>query len=84
MTADALMMGTLRGARALCMEKDIGSIEVGKKADLMIFDALSPAMACAAQHDPVMAIVPPSTIRDINTVLVDGEVRKKKQQALSC
>ena len=76
-TADAFKMGTIQGARALCMEKEIGSIEVGKKADLVIFDALSPAMACVAQHDPVMAIVLHSTIRDIDTVLVDGEVRKQ-------
>lgn len=34
-------------------------------------------MMCVAQRDPVMAIVLHSTIRDINTVLVDGEVRKE-------
>lgn len=76
-TANAFKMGTIQGARALGMEKDIGSIQVGKKADLVVFDALSPAMACVAQHDPVMAIVLHSTIRDIETVLVDGEVRKQ-------
>ncbi|KAL2820419.1 Metallo-dependent hydrolase [Aspergillus granulosus] len=76
-TADAFNMGTIQGARALCMEQDIGSIKVGKKADLVVFDALSPAMACVAQQEPVMAIVLHSTIRDIDMVLVDGEVRKK-------
>ncbi|CAG7915965.1 unnamed protein product [Penicillium olsonii] len=62
------------------MEHDIGSIAVGKKADLVIFDALSPAMIGAAQRDPVMAIVLHSTIRDVNTVLVNGEVRKENGQ----
>ncbi|CZR64667.1 related to cytosine deaminase and related metal-dependent hydrolases [Phialocephala subalpina] len=81
-TADVFKMGTIQGARALCMEQDIGSIEVGKKADLVVFDALSPAMACVAQRDPVMAIVLHSTIRDIDTVLVDGELRKQNGKLL--
>lgn len=59
------------------MEADIGSIEVGKKADIVLFDALSPSMYCAAQQDPVMAIVLHSSIRDVDTVIVDGVVRKR-------
>lgn len=82
-TSDAFNMGTIQGARALCMEHDIGSIREGKKADLVIFDALSPAMLCVAQRDPVMAIVLHSTIRDIDTVLVDGEVRKENGKVCS-
>ncbi|KAJ5394684.1 hypothetical protein N7509_006471 [Penicillium cosmopolitanum] len=76
-TSHAFNLGTINGARALAMEHDIGSIEVGKKADLVIFDALSPAMIGVAQRDPVMAIVLHSTIRDVKTVIVDGEVRKE-------
>ncbi|KAJ5613425.1 hypothetical protein N7510_006619 [Penicillium lagena] len=76
-TSHAFNLGTINGARALGMERDIGSIKVGKKADLVIFDALSPAMIGVAQRDPVMAIVLHSTIRDVKTVLVDGEVRKE-------
>lgn len=76
-TADVFNMGTIQGARALCMEEEIGSIKVGKKADLVVFDTLSPAMSCVAQRDPVMAIVLHSNIRDVDTVLVDGEVRKQ-------
>ncbi|GLI76145.1 hypothetical protein PoHVEF18_004416 [Penicillium ochrochloron] len=82
-TAAAFNMGTIQGARALCMEHEIGSIEVGKKADLVIWDALSPAMMCVAQRDPVMAIVLHSTIRDVHTVLVDGEVRKENGKLCS-
>lgn len=76
-TADVFNMATIQGARALCMEEDIGSIKVGKKADLVVFDTLSPAMSCVAQRDPVMAIVLHSNIRDVHTVLVDGEVKKQ-------
>lgn len=76
-TLDAYNMGTVQGARALDMQDDIGSIAVGKKADLVVFDTLSPAMIGAAQKDPVMAIVMHSSIGDIDTVVVDGVVRKR-------
>ncbi|KAF5007434.1 hypothetical protein FDECE_6240 [Fusarium decemcellulare] len=69
-------MGTIQGARALGMEKDIGSIAVEKKADLAIINAMTPAMYGAAQQDPVGAIVFHSNIGDVDTVIVDGRVRK--------
>ncbi|KAM0558094.1 hypothetical protein ACHAPJ_005261 [Fusarium lateritium] len=73
---DVFNMGTIQGARALGMEKDIGSIAVGKKADLAIINAMSPSMFGAAQLDPVGAIVFHSSIGDIDTVVIDGRVRK--------
>lgn len=81
-TEEAFNLGTIQGARALNMESDIGSIAVGKKADLVVFDMLSPAMLGAAQVDPVMAIVMHSNIGDIEAVLVDGEYRKKGRKLL--
>lgn len=73
---DAFRLGTIQGARAIHMEDQLGSIEVGKLADLVIFDGRSPGMICAAEQDPVAAIVLHSSIRDIDTVIVDGRVRK--------
>lgn len=81
-SAQAFNMGTIAGARAVGMESQIGSIEVGKLADIVIFDGTSPTMVCAAQHDPVTAIVRHSTIRDVNAVIVDGIVRKKNGKLL--
>lgn len=60
------------------MEDQIGSLAVGKKADIAIFDGLSPGMVCASEHDPVSAIVLHSAVGDVEMVLVDGIVRKKK------
>ncbi|KAK5989447.1 5'-deoxyadenosine deaminase-like protein [Cladobotryum mycophilum] len=80
--AEAFNMGTIQGARALCMEKEIGSIQVGKKADLVVFDAMSPAMIGAAQRDPVMAIVLHSSIGDVDAVIVDGQFRKRNGKLL--
>lgn len=81
-TVEVFNMGTIQGARALNMEADIGSLKVGKKADIVLFNALSPSMYCAAQHDPVAAIVLHSSIRDVDTVIVDGIIRKRAGKLL--
>ncbi|KAF9267252.1 Metallo-dependent hydrolase [Marasmius fiardii PR-910] len=73
---NAFNLGTIHGARAVGMGKSIGSIEVGKFADLVVFDGDSPSMVCAAQNDPVAAIVLFSTPADVSVVIVDGQVRK--------
>jgi cytosine/adenosine deaminase-related metal-dependent hydrolase len=73
---DVYALGTIHGARAVGMEKDIGSLEVGKKADIIVFDAVSPSMICGAQRDPVTAIVMHSTPGDIVMTFVDGILRK--------
>ena len=73
----AFNMGTIEGARALQMESSVGSIAVGKLADIVVFDATSPSMICAAQHDPVTAIVRHATIRDVDTVIINGVIRKR-------
>jgi cytosine/adenosine deaminase-related metal-dependent hydrolase len=74
--AEVYGLATLKGARAIKREKELGSIAVGKLADLVIYDALSPAMVCAVEYDPVAAIVLHSSVRDVDTVIVDGIVRK--------
>ena len=63
---DAIWMATREGARALGLEKDIGSIEVGKKADLILIDAHGP--------DPYSTIVYASRGTNVRTTIVDGEV----------
>jgi len=74
---EAYALGTIQGARAVGMEDQIGSLAVGKLADVIVFDALSPAMICGAQYDPVTAIVMHSTPGDIVMTIVDGKVRKR-------
>jgi len=73
---EAFNLGTIAGARAIGEEATIGSLAEGKLADIVIFDALSPAMVCAAQQDPVAAVVLHSSPADINMVIVDGVIKK--------
>jgi 5-methylthioadenosine/S-adenosylhomocysteine deaminase len=67
----ALRMGTIFGAEALFLEKEIGTLEVGKKADFITFDLSGPHMY--PQHDIVSHIVYSASRADIQDVYVDGK-----------
>lgn len=73
----AFNLATINAARAVQMENEIGSIAIGKLADLVIFDANTPAMICAAEFDPLVAIVRHAGLREINTVVVGGQIKKQ-------
>lgn len=77
---DVFLLGTIGGACAVNMDADIGSLEEGKLADIVIFDGTSPAMVCATDQDPIAAIVFHSSARDIEMVIVDGQIRKINSQ----
>ena len=63
---DAVQMATREGARALGLDAEIGSIEVGKRADLIIVDGHGP--------DPYSTIVYACRGTNVRAVIVDGEV----------
>jgi 5-methylthioadenosine/S-adenosylhomocysteine deaminase len=67
-----LRMATIDGARALGMGKEIGSIEVGKRADLVLVNLDS--LHTTPHPDPVSTIVYAAEVSDVETVLIDGEV----------
>lgn len=67
-------MATLGGARALGLESEIGSLEVGKRADLVVLDVGAPHMAPAADIDPYTLLVYSTRASDVRTVLVNGKV----------
>jgi len=69
---DVVWMATREGARALGLDGEIGSIETGKKADLVLLDRDRPHLCPSA--DPWSAIVYSARGTDVRTVLVDGEV----------
>lgn len=71
--SEVLRMATIGGARLAGLDDQIGSIEVGKKADLMLVD-LENSLACTPWFDAVAALVYSARSADVNTVIVDGEV----------
>ena len=68
----ALELATLTGARALGVGDDIGSLEAGKKADLVLFDTQRPEWQ--AMFNPINNLVYNADGRSIHTVIVDGRV----------
>lgn len=77
---EAYALGTIQAARGIGMGDKIGSLAVGKLADIIVFDGLTSSMVCTAQHDPVGAIVTHSTPGDIVTTIIDGVVRKRDRR----
>jgi 5-methylthioadenosine/S-adenosylhomocysteine deaminase len=68
----ALEMGTLHGAQALRLERQIGSIEPGKRADLVLYDRDTPEWRPLL--NPVNNLVYAASGASVRTVLVDGRV----------
>ncbi len=67
-----LEMATIHGARALGLEREIGSLEPGKRADLVVFDLDLPEWRPLL--DPVNTLVYSASAASVRTVLVDGRV----------
>lgn len=67
-------MATLGGARAVGLEKEIGSIEVGKKADLAILNLNQFHTFPSYDTDPISRIVYSATRADVETTIVDGRI----------
>lgn len=63
-------LATLGGAKALHLDHAIGSLEVGKKADVIVIECESPAMF--PLHDPYSALVYGAGAHDVRDVFVDG------------
>src|SRR5580693_8144042 len=77
MTAEKVLeMATIDGARAVGLEAEIGSIEVGKKADLIVVDYQNAFMTPI--HHPVSAIVYSALGSEVSTVMIDGHFVMKE------
>jgi 5-methylthioadenosine/S-adenosylhomocysteine deaminase len=68
----ALEMATLNGAKALGLDHDLGSIETGKKADLVLFDTKRPEWRNL--FNPINTLVYNADGRSVHTVIVDGRI----------
>jgi cytosine/adenosine deaminase-related metal-dependent hydrolase len=71
-TADVLRMATLEGARALGWDYLIGSLESGKRADIIAVRL--PGARPPAVPDPTAGLVEAATAEDVRMTMVDGVV----------
>jgi 5-methylthioadenosine/S-adenosylhomocysteine deaminase len=75
-----LTLATRGGARAIGMEDDIGSLEAGKKADLIVIDTRQPHLV--PMYHPVSHVVYAAKGSDVTTVIVDGHLLVRDRQLL--
>ena len=75
---DVIEMATINGARTLGLEDEIGSIEVGKKADMIIIDINKTHIQPI--HNLVSAITYSVQGSDVDTVIVDGEILMESRE----
>ena len=67
-----LKMTTINGARVLGLEKEIGSLAVGKRADIIVVDTNRPHMV--PMYNPYSHLVYAATGSDVSTTIIDGKV----------
>ncbi len=78
-----LDMATVDAARSIGAEKELGSIEPGKKADLVVVAADSAGMAPTTQGNAVANLVYSGASRAVRDVLVDGRIILKDGSILA-
>ena len=71
-------MATIGGAKALHMEESIGSLEVGKKADIIIVETQSANMM--PNYDPYATLVFQANPSNVDTTIVNGKVVMENRQ----
>jgi 5-methylthioadenosine/S-adenosylhomocysteine deaminase len=76
-----LKMATIDGAKAIGLDKDIGSLEAGKQADVIIIDTEKPHLV--PMYHPVSHIVYAVQGSDVRDVIVAGRILVKNQKLLT-
>ena len=77
-----LRMATIDGARALGLEKEIGSLETGKRADVIVVDVAQ--LHSSPRHDDVVsALVYSAVAADVRTTIIDGQMLMRDGELLA-
>jgi 5-methylthioadenosine/S-adenosylhomocysteine deaminase len=77
----ALRMATTGGARALGLADQIGSVEVGKRADLQLINL--DHLHTTPRPDPISTIVYAAEASDVETVFIDGKIVMREGRLLT-
>ena len=79
--ARALRMATINGARAMGLENEIGSIEIGKRADVIVVDLNESHSTPAA--DVVSALVYSANASDVRASVIDGRIVMRDRKLMT-
>ncbi|MDD3984750.1 MAG: amidohydrolase family protein, partial [Methanobacterium sp.] len=74
-------MATINGANALGLENEIGNIEVGKKADLILVNGKTPKLT--PFRNPISHLIYSASGGDVDTVLCNGNILMKNKELLT-
>lgn len=77
----ALELATITGARAIGMDREIGSLEVGKRADLIVIDVSGPHQQPV--YDPYSVLTYATGAADVETVIVGGRLLLENRRFLT-
>lgn len=78
---ELVKMATQGGANALLQGDDLGSLEAGKKADVILIDIEQPHIL--PTHNLVSTLVEAVTVGDVNDSIIDGKLVMKDRQVLT-
>ncbi|MDF3351642.1 amidohydrolase family protein [Sulfitobacter sp. KE34] len=78
MPRDVLEMCTIDAAKAIGMDADLGSLEPGKKADIVMLDRRKPHLYPPMM--PLTTVAQFANAADVHTVIVNGEVRMRDRK----
>jgi 5-methylthioadenosine/S-adenosylhomocysteine deaminase len=76
-----LRMATVDGARALGIEHETGTLEVGKRADVILVSL--DGLHLMPRPDIISALVYAATATDVRTVIIDGRIVMRERELLS-
>ncbi|MCP4667591.1 MAG: amidohydrolase [Deltaproteobacteria bacterium] len=76
-----LKMATIWGAAVIGLEKELGTLEKGKKADIIVVDLQSPHLC--PLYDPLSVLVYAANGADVKDVIVNGKVLVKNREFLT-
>jgi cytosine/adenosine deaminase-related metal-dependent hydrolase len=78
---DIIKMATMGGAKVLNLEDKVGSLEVGKLADIIVFDTKSPNTT--PMYNPYSVLVYSAYATDVKHSIVDGKLLMKNRKVLT-
>lgn len=78
---EGFRIATINGAKALGLEKEIGSLEAGKKADIAILNLNSPSLT--PRNNLIAGLSYSANGSEVETVLIDGKVTMENRKILT-
>lgn len=76
-------LATTAGAEAMGMENELGSLEIGKKADIVIMDLNNIYNSPCDEGDIISKLVYSASSHDVETTIIDGKIVMKDRKLLT-